>query len=240
MSQEPSLSELETLAAEHALGVLSAQERAGAEARMARDPTFAELVAAWRERLAPMLEAVPAADPPAAAWARIERALPANDNAAVRRRLRFWRGATIGSLGLAAASLAMAAMLAVRPPLGSQAPSPAPILNAHLMSPSDSQRPMFVAAYDPARQALIVTSLAKPGADPDHVHELWVIPPDGQPHPIGMIEPGRSKAMPMPKAMAPMFAPGAAIAVSIEPRGGSPRKTAPSGPIAAMGRLAKI
>jgi anti-sigma-K factor RskA len=240
MSQEPSLSELETLAAEHALGVLSAQERAGAEARMARDPIFAGLVAAWRARLAPMLDAVPPVDPPASAWARIERALPANDNAAVRRRLRFWRGATIGSLGLAAASLAMAAMLAVREPLGPQAPSPAPILNAHLMSPSDSERPMFVAAYDPGRRALIVTSLAKPGADPDHVHELWVIPPDGRPHPIGMIEPGRSKAMAMPKAMAPMFAPGAAIAVSVEPRGGSPRKTAPSGPIAAMGRLAKI
>jgi anti-sigma-K factor RskA len=244
MSQEPSLSELETLAAEHALGVLSAQERAGAEARMARDPAFAGLVAAWRERLAPMLDAVPQVAPPSAVWGRIERALPANDNAAVRRRLRFWRGATVGSLGLAAASLAMAAMLAVRPPLGPplgpQPPSPAPILNAHLMSPSDSERPMFVAAYDPARQALIVTSLAKPGADPDHVHELWVIPPDGRPHPIGMIEPGRSKAMPMPKAMAPMFAPGAAIAVSVEPRGGSPKKTAPSGPIAAMGRLAKI
>jgi anti-sigma-K factor RskA len=241
MSQEPSLSELETLAAEHALGVLSAQERVGAELRMVRDPAFAGLVAAWRERLAPLLDAVPQVTPPTAVWERIERALPANDNAVVRRRLRFWRGATIGSLGLAAASMAMAAMLAVRAPLAPQAPaSPAPILNAHLMSPTDSQRPMFVAAYDPARQALIVTSLAKPGADPDHVHELWVIPPDGRPHPIGMIEPGRSKAMPMPKAMAPMFAPGAAIAVSVEPRGGSPKKTAPSGPIAAMGRLAKI
>jgi anti-sigma-K factor RskA len=238
MSQEPSLSELEALAAEHALGVLSAHERADAEARMARDPAFADLVTAWREQLAPMLDEVPPVTPPAAVWERIHRALPANDNAAVRRRLRFWRGATIGSLGLAAASLALAVMLAVRPPLAPQAP--APILNAHLMSPADAVRPMFVAAYDPARQALIVTSLAKPGADPDHVHELWVIPPDGKPHPIGMIEPGQSKAMPMPRAMAPMFAPGAAIAVSVEPPGGSPTRNAPSGPIAAMGKLAKI
>ena len=240
MSEGPALSELEALAAEHALGVLSGPERAAAEARAARDPAFAALIDAWRERLAPLLAETPEASPPPAAWRRIEQALPANDNAAIRRRLRFWQGSAIGALGLAAASLAMAAMLATRPPLAPPLATPAPILNASLMSPTDQAEPMFVAAYDPARRALIVTSLMKPGADPTHVHELWVIPADGKPHPLGMIEPGKSKAMPMPKAMAPMFAPGAAIAVSVEPPGGSPRRDAPSGPIAAMGHLAKI
>jgi anti-sigma-K factor RskA len=220
--------------------VLTGAERAQAEARMAHDPAFAALVETWRERLAPMMGVVPPAEPAAGVWSRIERALPANDNVAMRRRLRFWRGATLGAMGLAAASLALAVMLAFRPPVVLQGPSPPPILNASLMSPKDGAEPMFVAAYDPARHALIVTSLMKPGADPSHVHELWVIPADGKPHPIGMIEPGKSKAMPMPKAMAPMFAPGAAIAVSVEPPGGSPMKTRPSGPIAAMGHLAKI
>jgi anti-sigma-K factor RskA len=240
MSEPPDLSEAEALAAEHALGVLGARERAEAEARIARDPAFAVLVETWRERLSSMAdEAAPIAPPPAL-WPAIERSLPANDNAAARRRLRFWRGATLGSLGLAAASLALAIMLAGRPPVVLQPTAPPPILNAHLMSPHDATEPMFVAAYDPARRALIVTSLAKPGEDPDHVHELWVIPADGKPHPIGMIAPGQSKAMPMPEKMAPMFAPGSAIAVSVEPPGGSPMKTAPSGPYAAMGRLARI
>ena len=117
MSQDPDLSELEALAAEHALGVLAGPERARAEARAARDPAFAALVEAWRERLAPLLNAIPATEPPAAVWGRIARALPANDNLAFRRRLRFWRGATVGSIGLAAASLAVAVMLATRPPI---------------------------------------------------------------------------------------------------------------------------
>ena len=99
---------------------------------------------------------------------------------------------------------------------------------------------MFVAAYDPARRQLIVTSLVSPGTDPAHVHQLWVIPAGGKPHALGMIEPGASKSMPMPGDMAPMFAPGSAIAVSVEPPGGSPLKDAPSGPIAAMGKLGKI
>jgi anti-sigma-K factor RskA len=240
MSERPDLHEAEALAAEHALGVLSAPEREAAEARQARDPAFADLVAAWRARLAPMLQAVSAVDPPTTLWPAIERALPANDNAVVRRRLRFWRTAALGSLSAAAASLAVAVMLASRPPLVLQPPAPGPILNAHLMGQGAPAAPLFVAAYDPARHALIVTSLVPPGADPRHVHELWIIPADGKPHALGMIEPGASKAMPMPRDMAPMFAPGSAIAVSVEPPGGSPRKDAPSGPIAATGKLAQI
>lgn len=240
MSERPDLSELEALAAEHALGVLAARARAEAEVRMARDPDFARAVEAWRARLAPLADAVEPVTPPPGLWTAIDRALPANDNAAARRRLRFWRGATVGSLGLAAASLAVAVVLAGRPPTVLAPPPAAPILNASLMSPTNSGQPMFVAAYDPARQALIITSLAKAGGDPRHVHQLWIIPADGRPHSLGMIAPGASKAMPMPKAMAPMFTPGASIVASIEPAGGSPRRDAPSGPIAAMGKLARI
>lgn len=234
MSEGPDLSETEALAAEHALGVLSGPERAQAEARMARDPAFAAEVEAWRVRLAPMADAVAPVSPPARLWTAIERALPANDNA---RGLRVWRAAAAGSLALAAASLAVAVFLANRPPIVLQPPAPAPILNASLTSQSSGQ-PMFVAAYDPARHALIVTSLMPP--DPQHAHELWVIPADGKPHALGMIKPGASKAMPMPGDMAPMLQPGAALAVSIEPPGGSPSKTAPSGPIAAEGKLSRI
>ncbi|MEO8114749.1 MAG: anti-sigma factor [Phenylobacterium sp.] len=232
MSEAPDLSEAEALAAEHALGVLS-------ERRMAGEPGFAALVEAWRARLAPLLDAVAAVGAPAGLWPRIERALPANDNAAGRRRLRFWRGATVGSLGLAAASMAMAVMLANRPPVLVQPPAPAPLLNASL-APTAGAQPLFIAAYDPVRKALIITSLVPPGTDPVHVHQLWLIPADGKPHSLGMVEPGTSKAMPMPEGMIPMLQAGAALAISVEPPGGSPTKDAPSGPIAAIGKLSKI
>jgi anti-sigma-K factor RskA len=239
MSEPQDLSEAEALAAEHALGVLSAAERAEAEARAAGDPAFAALVQAWRDRLAPLGDAIPAASPPAGLWARIERGLPANDNAAAARRLRFWRGATVGSLGLAAASLAVAAMLASRPPVVLPPRAPAPILNASLVGQAGAQ-PLFVAAYDPDRKALIITSLAPPGADPVHVHQLWLIPADGKPRSLGMVEPGASKSMPMPGGMAPMLEEGVTLAVSVEPPGGSPKADGPSGPIAASGKLGKI
>lgn len=239
MSEPPDLSEAEALAAELALGVLSQRQRAEAEARAARDPLFATLIDDWRERLAPLIEAVPDVAPPAGVWARIERSLPANDNAA-DRRLRFWRGVSLGSMGLAAASLAAAVMLANQPPTVIQPPPAAPILNASLTPGAGGAQPLFIAAYDPVRKALIVTSLVPAGADPLHVHQLWLIPADGKPRSLGMVEPGKSKSMPMPEPMTPMLAEGSRLAVSVEPPGGSPTRDHPSGPIAAVGALSRI
>jgi anti-sigma-K factor RskA len=238
MSETPDLSETEAFAAEHALGVLTAAGRREAEARMAADPAFAALVEAWRARLAPMGDGVASVTPPAGVWARIERALPANDNGLA---VRFWRRATAGASLLAAAGIAAAVMLAARPPVLIRPPEPGQMLNASLVSPSGTApTPLFVAAYDPVRKSLIVTSLVQPGQDPVHVHELWVIPADGKPRPLGFIEPGKTKVMPMPPNLLPSLAAGSSIAVSVEPPGGSPKRDAPSGPIAAVGKLAKI
>jgi len=238
MSEAPELSETEAFAAEHALGVLTSAERREAERRMAADPAFAALVEAWRTRLSPMGDGVASVAPPGDLWARIARALPANDDG---RAVRFWRRATAGASLLAVAGIAAAVVLANRAPPVTAPPAAGQLLNASLVSPSGTTGvPLFVAAYDPARKALIVTSLVQPGKDPAHVHELWVIPPDGKPRPLGFIEPGKTKAMPMPQNLLPSLTAGSSIAVSVEPPGGSPKVDAPSGPIAAVGKLSKI
>ena len=231
----PDLPEEEAFAAEHALGVLNAGERAAAELRMAREPAFAAHVEAWRERLAPMLATILAVEPSTRVWPRIERGLPVNDNS--ERGVRFWRGWAMGGMGLAAASMAAVVVLATRPPEIIAPPTPGQLLNARLDT-SGGQH-LFVAAYDPVRQKLIVTSLVAPGTDPVHVHELWLIPADGKPRSLGQIEPGTSKTLPMPQGLSAMAKEGAAIAVSVEPQGGS-QQDGPSGPVAAIGQLAKI
>ena len=231
----PDLPEEEAFAAEHALGVLNAGERAAAELRMAREPAFAAHVEAWRERLAPMLAAIPAVEPSSSVWPRIERGLPVNDNS--ERGVRFWRGWAMGGMGLAAASMAAVVVLATRPPEIIAPPTPGQLLNARLDT-SGGQH-LFVAAYDPVRQKLIVTSLVAPGTDPIHVHELWLIPADGKPRSLGLIAPGTSKSLPMPEGLPALTTEGASIAVSVEPLGGS-KENGPSGPVAAIGKLARI
>ena len=242
MSEAPELSEAEAFAAEYALGVLSAAERAQAEARMGREPGFAADVEAWRARLAPMADGVAAVPPPAGLWPRIERALPANDNAQLLSRLKFWRTSAIGALALAAASLAGVIVQVSQPPTVIEAPAAAhgQVLNASLMSQGERIQPLFVAAYDPDRQALIITSLLPEGTDPAKVHELWLIHGDEKPKPLGFLEPGKTKMIHMPAGMDGKMAEGSALAVSIEPPGGSPDPNGPTGPIAAMGKLSKL
>ena len=247
MSEAPELSEVEAFAAEHALGVLTSAERRQAEERMATDPAFAAEVEAWRARLSPMADGVSGISAPPALWLRIERSLGANDNlqaANAVRGLRFWRGATAGSLTLAAASFAAAVMLAntttTVTKVSPNGPQQGQLLDASLVSQSGAPVPLFVAAYDPTRKALIVTSLVTPNNDPAHVHELWVIPADGKPRPLGILEPGKTKAIPMSEKLLPSLAAGSALAVSIEPPGGSPKVDVPTGPITAVGKLAKI
>lgn len=233
MSEGPELAEAEAFAAEHALGVLDARDRREAERRIGSDVGFAANVEAWRARLAPLVDAIPGIAPPSQLWPAILRALPANENRP--DATLAWRLATVGSMGVAAASLAVAFVFANRPPIVVTPPAPAPLVSARLTTPGGA--PLFVAAYDPTRHALIVTSLVPPGGDPTHVHELWVIPADGKPRALGYIAPGRSKTLPMPIPVQPLLRAGSAIAVSVEPPGGSTRAEGPSGPIAAVGKL---
>ncbi len=244
MSGAPDLTEAEALAAEHALGVLGARERAEAEQRMARDPAFAADVEAWRARLAPMIDGVRAVEPPQGLWARIELSLPANDNSALLKRVRFWRTSAMGGFGLAAAGIAAALVVLAQPPqvvtrVQTVQPSGS-LLNASLTSTSDGAQPLFVAAYDPARKALIITSLLPADAHPEKVQELWLIAGKENPKPVGFLEPGKAKLIPLPQDMAGRIAEGVTLAVSIEEPGGSTDPNGPQGPVVGAGALSKL
>jgi anti-sigma-K factor RskA len=237
MSEGPELPEDEAFAAEHALGVLSAPERARAELRMAREPAFAAEVEAWRDRLAPMIGDVAEVEPPSHLWPRIEAGLAANDTAGPR--LAFWRRAAWGGFSLAAASLVAAVMIAnERPAVVAAPPAPAGrLLNARIDTPKGQH--LFVAAYDPNRQAILISSLVPAGTDPGHVHELWLIPADGKPRAVGFVPVGGSLAIPVAAPLAGLADEKAALAVSVEAPGGS-KKDGPTGPVVAVGKLATI
>lgn len=244
MSEAPDLSEAEAFAAEHALGVLDARQRAEAEHRMAREPAFAADVEAWRFRLVPMLDVVEAVPAPQGVWPRIEARLPANDNGAVLNKLRFWRNSAMGGFALAAASLAAVVVQVGQPPVVVDRPVPVQphgqMLNASLTATTGAAQPLFVAAYDPDRKALIITSLLPEGAERDKVHELWLIAGQDKPRSLGLLESGKAKIIALPTEAMAKMAEGAALAVSLEPPGGSQRPDGPSGPVISVGKLSKL
>ncbi len=70
-----------------------------------------------------------------------------------------------------------------------------------------------------------------------HSAELWVIPADGKPRSLGTIAaatPGWTKA---PTPALASLAPGATLAISVEPLGGSPTGQ-PTGPVILSGKIA--
>lgn len=245
MSEAPDLTEDEALAAEHALGVLNARDRAAAELRMASEPAFAADVEAWRARLAPMLESVAAVPAPQGVWQRIERMLPANDNGAIMNKLRFWRNSAVGGFALAAASLAGVMVQVNQPPVVVERQVPVSpqgqLLSASVVTTQPGGiQPLFTASYDPDRKALIVTSLLPEGSDRDKVHELWLIAGQDNPKSLGLVESGKAKIIALPTEVMAKMAEGAALAVSVEPPGGSKNPAGPSGPVIGVGKLSKL
>lgn len=65
----------DALAAEYVLGTLSADERDHAEARLAIDPEFADVVRQWERRLGELNVMVEAVEPPPAVWERVKAGL---------------------------------------------------------------------------------------------------------------------------------------------------------------------
>ena len=224
------------VAAEYVLGVLGAEERREVERRLAQEPALASEVAFWEERLGGIADAVAPDVPPPHTWSQIEAAI-----ASVARRPRtatslwqsiaFWRGFGIGAATLAAASIAALAYIGLVP--GSR-----PALMATLAG--SSGQPNFVAAVTATGNSLVVVPATLLTNDP-RAMELWLIlpGPNQRPHSLGLIQPGQPIRLTIPPELAGQLTPDAALAVSLEPPGGSPTGQ-PTGPVIASGKLTSL
>ena len=237
--------EMNVLAAEYAAGALDGADLDQARRRETTDPAFALEVARWRGRLAPLHDEVDAVAPPPGLWTSIDAALgsspaAANDNpAALHKAVNLWRGATAAMTALAAC-LALVLVLQQRP-IAAPAPQPAPAAaraTPMVAMVGDKQATKVMISWDPsARQMVLAVAGALPG-DASHSHELWVIPADGTPRSLGMMPADKQSHMRLAEALASLLQQGATIAISVEPRGGSPTG-APTGPVIATGALTR-
>lgn len=222
------------LAAELALGVLDGAERAAAERHMLADPVFAREVEAWRERLGPMLAAVPDAAPPKTLWPRIEAVIaPAASVDDVVVQMQRWRTLAVGSMALAAS---LGAFLLFRPADMPALQPEGPAMVAQLSA--ENAGAVLLAAWHQDRSVFRVTPAALPvpaGRSP----ELWLIPADGRPRSLGLINPTGQTDVVINAELLPLVTGEATLAISIEPRGGSPTGQ-PTGPVVASGKMSVI
>ncbi len=232
------LDDTEALAADYALGTLDEAGRRAAEARLARDPAFARLVDDWNRRLVPMTQAIPPEAPPAHVWPAIQRAVRARREAGageavakavlpLLERVAFWRWCSLATGALAAA---LALYIAFEPAVTPPAPEGrfVAVLN------EGASTPAWVVTVDMAQKQLTIRPVAEV-AVADKSLELWLIA-GAEPVSLGLLEPDRGATLPVAAVLRQAAPSAAALAVSLEPLGGSPTGL-PTGPVLYQGTL---
>ena len=95
----------------------------------------------------------------------------------------------------------------------------------------------FVASVSADGRALVTKPLMNVSLEANRVLELWSVPPQGAPRSLGLISASGATVVPRGKLPEALLKGGtAALAVSLEPPGGSPTGV-PTGPVLYAGKL---
>jgi anti-sigma-K factor RskA len=224
----------EALAAQYVAGTLRGGARRRFEKLLPGHPALQLAVQAWRDRLMPLAGSVAPVAAPPRVWRAIEARLwPAAAPpvpAGWWGRLGLWRGIS----GLASAAVLVLAVALVRTP-----PAMPPIVVVlEGQAGTAAAGASFVASVSGDGQAMVMlpvsTTVPLQG---DRVLELWSLPPQGAPKSLGLISASGTTVLPRSRLPESLLKGGtAALAVSVEPPGGSPTG-APTGPVVFAGKL---
>jgi len=222
----------DALAAEYVLGTLPGRTRQRFERMMPDDPVLERAVHRWEERLLPFAEALPPVAPPARIWTAILGRVRASGTArrpSFWESLGWWRGLAIAGL---AAVVALGVML-LRPE------APQETLVAVLAG--QDAKPALVATADRKGRLLTVKPLAPFTVATDRVLQLWALPQAGNPRSLGLLGTGGiTGVMRVPlQASAEQALQVPALAISLEPQGGSPTGL-PTGPVLFTGAVQRL
>ena len=224
----------DALAAEYALGTLSARTRARVETLMRVNRGLADSVHAWEERLLPLAEGIPPIVPPARVWTQVRQRIegtrvPVLGTRSIWELPGLWRGLAI--VGLATA-LALAVVVLSPPAERPQQP-------LLVVLAGRDAKPALIASADREGRTLLVTAVAPVEVAVDRALELWALPAAGNPRSLGLIPPSGVARIALAAPADSVLAGIAALAVSLEPRAGSPTGL-PTGPVLYSGPVQRL
>ncbi len=251
--QNPEL--LERLASSYALGTL----RGGARRRfetLAREQAPVRTAALiWQSRLASLNELQPQAQPASAVWTRIanlvqgERAqaamLAAQRSAQTAsawadwlRSLALWR--SVSAAGALATVTAVTLGVGMRQELGTEIArlqtelQAAPQIQYVAVLTDDKAAASMLVTFDPNNKKLTLQRVGSYQEADDRSLQLWALPPAGGPKSLGVL--GRDKLLRL-TAGENDVREVPTLAISLEPKGGVPSETGPTGPVLFKGAL---
>jgi len=213
----PNQQQDDALASEYALGTLRGHARLRFEQRLRQEPELAARVASWQTMLAGLDSHLRPEIPPAHVWKKIALSLPPQKR---MKRVNPYLGWLVAA-GLAAFTLV--SQYTQRP----EEFAPLVILgDAH-------QHGQWVVSRSNDLLHLKITPLKPLSMTADNSLQLWLIPAGKQPVSLGLLANNTSTQVKMNDRVLPA---GTAIAISLEPKGGSPTGQ-PTGPVLFSGVL---
>lgn len=221
--QTPSLRR--ALAADYAIGLMPAAARRRFEQLLLEDPALRSELAQWQESLATLNEPLVEEPVPDHVWqaitARIE---PPQLHSPEKRSFWNWLRVT-----------AMVCSLLVAVTLGIIYNRDDARYSATLLSATE-QPALRIKAHNDYLQ---VEPLTLAAVDPGRSLELWAIKPDGKPISLGVLPAGGNGRVNLSEDQQALLDTPIALAVSLEPQGGSPTGQ-PTGPVLYQGQLAAL
>jgi anti-sigma-K factor RskA len=222
------------LAAEYVLGTLRGGARRRFEGWMHHDADLRNITAQWQQRLAPMAEFAGAVQPPASVWSGIERRLNLRVTPAtgwkywLNENLAFWRGLGMVSTGLAAMLLVL-----VLSKSGVESPS----INYVATLTDDKAQNALVVTADSRHHALDVRVITSAQVAADKSLHLWAVPKAGKPRSLGVLADNHGRFTLKDDAISDDVV---VLAITLEPKGGSPDPNGPTGPILYKGSWVRL
>ena len=257
ITQHPEL--LDRLAASYALGTLRGGARRRFETLAREQATVRAAALVWQTRWSGLTELQPKAQPTPAVWTRIdnlvqadkaERAMQAVRSAPARpeapggwwRNLRVWRGAAVaGALAtLVAVVVGLQVNGGLRATAGAQIAAlqqelqAAPQIQYVAVLADDKAAPSMLVTFDPKNKQLVLQRVGGFQEGSDKSLQLWALPPAGAPRSLGVL--GHDKLLKLVAGEADVQQVSA-LAISLEPKGGVPSETGPTGPVLFKGAL---
>lgn len=225
--------------AEYVLGVLDADARAEVAHEMRTSGEAATAVALWQRRLQPLAEEIAETSPAPYVWARIHDALQLEAPPRATPRKRLWDNLALWHwLGLGASAVAVALLVVVALPRRVPVPPPPTAAVAYMAATikQDNGSTGWTATMDLQHARMVVVPAAPAALAQGKVPELWLIPAGQKPIAVGMISRDQPTTLALAPALLAQLGPTAALAVSVEPPGGSPTGQ-PTGPVIAKGAI---
>lgn len=227
--QQPELQQ--RLAAEYALGTLQGKARLRFERLMVEQPSVRRLVLAWEQRLAPLSSQVKPQAVSPLVWPKIRQRLGFEPAVMPSPKLGFWqRGLWAGSV---MASL-VAGMLLWKYLI--HQPEIMPVYQDVAVLSTEKAEPVWIVRVTDDGQQIKLSSLELPTIPSDRDLELWAIA-DSAPESLGVMRVVNGQVELIFSAKQKQrFNQGKVLAISLEPKGGSPIGT-PTGAVLFTGKI---